>query len=143
MKLAVRRDQTRSCGQGEGGKDSGDELVRALSEGHETGLIVEQRGHGLSVPLRLHLGEVPFSIHMQGRVEPCPLLCLEGDVGPRLMGVTREQKALRDAKVCIVPGESGCVDQVGLGFDWWRPVSREVRFITTPATRVSSCGTGY
>ena len=74
--------------------------------------------------LRLHLGEVPFSIHMPGRVEPCPLLCLEGDVGPRLVGVTREQKALRDAKVCIVPGESGCVDQVGLGFDWWRPVSR-------------------
>ena len=83
----------------------------------KTGLIVEQRGHGLSVPLRLHLGEVPFSVHMPGRVEPCPLLSLEGDVGPRLVGVTREQKALRNAKVCIVPGESGCVDQVGLGFD--------------------------
>ena len=67
----------------------------------------------LSIPLRLSLGDVPFSIHMPGRVEPRPLLSLEGDVGPRLVGVTREQQALRHAKACIVLGESGCVDRVG------------------------------
>ena len=76
----------------QGGKDAGDELVRALSEGHETGLIVKQRSDGLSVPIRLYLGEVPFSIQMPGRVEPCLLLSPESNVGPRLVGVTREQQ---------------------------------------------------
>ncbi len=98
MKLTVRRDQTRSCGQGKGRKHAGDELVRVVSEGHETGMIVKQRSDSLSVSLRLYLGEVPLLIHMPGRVEPCLLLSLEGNVGPRLVGVTCEQQALRDTK---------------------------------------------
>ena len=91
MELSIGRDQARSSGEWQGGKDTRDEFVCAVSEGHIPGLIVEQCGEGPAVPLRLRLGDAPFLIYMLGGVEPGPLLTLEGDIGPRLVGVTREE----------------------------------------------------
>src|SRR5437016_1245818 len=76
--------------------------MRVLRERDALRRVVEQPRKAAPHLLGLLEREIPDVIDMLGRVEPRLLLCLEGDIGPRLMGVPSQQNALSDAKTTVV-----------------------------------------
>ena len=79
--------------------------MRVLAKRDRIGIVSNERRKAFSDAGRHRLGAFPLSVHELGGVEPGPLLRLEADVGPGLMRVAGQQKALTDSESRIVPGE--------------------------------------
>ena len=69
-----------------------------LSECDIGAAVANQPGEAGADCVRLERGPLPFVVDELRSLEPCALLRLEADVGPRLVRVTGQQQAFGDAK---------------------------------------------
>jgi hypothetical protein len=91
MELAVRRDDTAACAKRKSRQPTRHQFVRVLSERDVVG-VVAQQARKAGAHTRRPLGRaLPLVVDELRRIEPRALLCLEGDVRPRLMRMSGEQ----------------------------------------------------
>ena len=84
--------------------------MRVFREGNALGRIVEQARESAPHIVRLLEREIPHVVDVLGRIEPRLLLCLERNVGPCLVRVTREENAFGNTKARVVLGELFRID---------------------------------
>ena len=105
VKLTRRRDQrtaARSRYQHRR-QQPHDQFVCVLTEDDVAVGIVQQSLPSGANAISDNAGAIPFVVHELGRIEPCPLLRFERDIGPCLMRMTGEQNPLTNPKPRVMP----------------------------------------